>query len=100
MIESAPGRISATSVRANRCWAFAPLIFILLGFPVAVITHRRQKTANLLLAILFAAPYYLLSVGCQALAAQGMARPDLIMWLPNIIGAGVVIILNYKLCAS
>ncbi|MBF0595372.1 MAG: LptF/LptG family permease [Candidatus Omnitrophica bacterium] len=81
-------------------WAFAPLIFILLGFPVAVITHRRQKTANLLLAIIFAAPYYLLSIGCQALAGQGIARPDLVMWIPNMVGGIIVIFLNYKLCAS
>lgn len=81
-------------------WSFSPLIFILLGFPLAVITHRRQKTANLLMAVLFAAPYYLLSVGCQALATQGIARPDLIMWAPNIIGGICVLILNFKLCAS
>ena len=81
-------------------WALAPLIFILLGFPIAVITHRRQKSANLLLAVLFAAPYYLLSIGCQALATQGLARPDLIMWGPNIVGGLIVILLNWKLCVS
>ncbi|MFH0754612.1 MAG: LptF/LptG family permease [Candidatus Omnitrophota bacterium] len=81
-------------------WAFSPLLFILLGFPIAVITHRRQKTANLLLAVVFAAPYYLLSLGCQALASQGIVQPDLIMWTPNIIGGIIVAALNYKLCAS
>ncbi|NLE65444.1 MAG: YjgP/YjgQ family permease [Elusimicrobia bacterium] len=81
-------------------WALTPLIFILLGFPVAVITHKRAKTANLLLIILFAGPYYLLSIGCQALATQGLAAADLIMWVPNIIGGIVVAILNIKLCAS
>jgi lipopolysaccharide export system permease protein len=81
-------------------WSFSPLIFILLGFPVAVVTHRRQKTANLLLAILFAAPYYLLSVGCQALATQGLARPEFVMWLPNLIGGAIVLVLNRNLCAS
>ncbi|NTV29264.1 MAG: YjgP/YjgQ family permease [Candidatus Omnitrophica bacterium] len=81
-------------------WAFSPLIFILLGFPAAVVTHRRQKTANLMLAILFAAPYYLLSVGCQALATQGLARPELVMWLPNLLGGIVVLIMNRKLCVS
>ena len=84
-------------------WALSPLIFILLGFPVAVITHRRQKTANLLLAVIFAAPYYLISIGCQALATQGaqnITRPDLLMWLPNIIGGVIVAVLNYKLCVS
>jgi lipopolysaccharide export system permease protein len=81
-------------------WSFAPLIFILLGFPVAVITHRRQKTANLLLAVMFAAPYYLVSVGCQALASPGVGHPALLMWLPNVIGGLIVVILNWKLCAS
>ncbi|MEI8012620.1 MAG: LptF/LptG family permease, partial [Candidatus Omnitrophota bacterium] len=81
-------------------WSLSPLLFILLGFPVAVITHRRARTANLLLAVIFAAPYFLLSVGCEALAAQGIASPEMIMWAPNILGAVIVIILNYKLCAS
>ncbi len=81
-------------------WSLSPLLFILLGFPVAVITHRRARTANLLMAVIFAAPYFLLSVGCETLAAQGMAHPELIMWAPNILGAVIVVILNYKLCAS
>ncbi len=81
-------------------WSFAPLIFILLGFPIAVITHRRAKTANLLLAVIFAAPYYLVSVGCEALASQGFAQPGMVMWTPNVIGGIIVLGLNYKLCAS
>ena len=59
-----------------------------------------ERTSLLLLAVMFAAPYYLLSIGCQALAGQGIARPDLLMWAPDILGAIVVIYLNYKLCAS
>ncbi|MBF0122461.1 MAG: LptF/LptG family permease [Candidatus Omnitrophica bacterium] len=81
-------------------WSFAPLLFILLGFPIAVITHRRAKTANLLLAIIFAAPYYLFSVGCEALASQGFAQPGMVMWTPDVIGGIIVLILNYNLCAS
>ena len=81
-------------------WSFAPLLFILLGFPLAVITHRRAKTANLLLAVIFAAPYYLLSIGCEALASQGFAQPAMVMWTPNVIGSIFVLILNYNLCAS
>ena len=81
-------------------WSFAPLIFILLGFPVAVITHRREKGANVLFAILFAAPYYLLSLGCQALAAQNIFDPSWVMWLPNIIGGALVTVLNVRLCVS
>jgi len=78
-------------------WSFTPLLFILLGFPLGVITHRREKTANLLYALLFAAPYYLISLGCQALAGQGITPPGITMWVPNIIGAVVVGFLNYRM---
>ncbi len=89
-----------TEYHRKLSWSFAPLIFILLGFPIAVVTHRRAKTANLLLAVIFAAPYYLISIGCQALASQWPVPSELTMWLPTIIGGMIVIWLNYKLCAS
>ena len=81
-------------------WSFTPLVFMLLGFPVAVITHRREKAANMLYALLFAGPYYILSLGCQALATQNVVSPSWIMWAPNFVGIIFVVILNYKLCAS
>lgn len=80
-------------------WSFAPLLFILLGFPIAVVTHHREKTANLLIAVLFAAPYYLLSICCQALTSKIGLPPSLIMWAPNILGGIIVLILNLRLCA-
>ena len=33
-------------------WSFSVLVFVLVGFPIAVITHRREKTANIALAML------------------------------------------------
>ena len=56
-------------------WSLSPLIFILLGFPFAAITHRRAKSANLLYALLFAAPYYILSLACQGMASQNVFNP-------------------------
>ena len=79
-------------------WALTPLLFILLGFPMAIITHRREKTANLLYALLFAAPYFLLSLGAQALAGQNLAPIGWVMWGPNIIAALVVGFLNIRMC--
>lgn len=81
-------------------WALTPLLFILLGFPFAVITHRRAKSANILYAILFAAPYYVLSLACQGLASQGVMDPALTMWIPDVVLGLVVLGLNWKLCVS
>ncbi len=81
-------------------WSFSTLIFILLGFPLAVITHRREKTANAVLAVLCAASYYLLSIGCEALSVQNIIPPGIAMWIPNIVGATIAGLLNIKLCVS
>jgi len=79
-------------------WSLSPLIFILLGFPFAAITHRRAKSANLLYALLFAAPYYILSLACQGMASQNVLSPWALMWVPNGLGLMVAIFLNWKLC--
>ncbi len=80
-------------------WSFSPLVFILLGFPLAVITHRREKSANVVLAILCAAVFYLLSLGCEALSVKNIVPAVFIMWVPNIVGFLGASILNYK-CVS
>ena len=79
-------------------WSLTPLIFILLGFPFAAITHRRAKSANLLYALLFAAPYYILSLACQGMASQNVSSPILLMWTPNLIAFVLAIYFNWKLC--
>jgi len=80
-------------------WSFSSMMFILLGFPLAVLTHRRQRSANVVLAILCAAFYYLLSLGCEALAMKNVVTPELIMWVPNMLAGSIAIILNYR-CVS
>ncbi|MBI3601951.1 MAG: LptF/LptG family permease [Candidatus Omnitrophica bacterium] len=89
-----------TEYHRRLAWSLTPLLFILLGFPFAVITHRRARSANILLAVLFAAPYYLLSLACQGLASQNIMNPAFTMWIPNIIGGVIVFFLNWKLCVS
>ena len=79
-------------------WSLSPLLFILLGFPFAAITHRRAQSANLLYALLFAAPYYILSLACQGMAAQNVLNPILLMWAPNGLALLVAIFFNWKLC--
>jgi lipopolysaccharide export system permease protein len=81
-------------------WSLSPLIFILLGFPFAAITHRRARSANLLYALLFAAPYYIISLACQGMAAQNVFNPCLLMWTPDIIAGLLAVIFNWKLCVQ
>lgn len=79
-------------------WSFSPLIFTLLGFPLAVITNKREKSANVIVAMLFVTIYYLLTMGCEALGIEKVAPPGIIMFVPAVIGLIVALFLNYKVC--
>lgn len=81
-------------------WSFSPLIFILLGFPLAVITNHREKSANTIIAVLCAAVYYVATLGVQGMSMEGLAPPEIIMWAPNTLGALAILILNKKICVS
>jgi len=78
-------------------WSLSPLLFILLGFPFAAITHRRAKSASLLYALLFAAPYYILSLACQGMASQNVFNPVVLMWVPDALALMVAIFFNWRL---
>ncbi len=86
-----------TEYYAKITWSFAPLVFVTLGFPLAVITNKREKSANVIIAILAAAVYYLMTLGCEALSIENIVPPGIIMWVPNIIGGAVTLVLNYRL---
>jgi len=77
-------------------WSFSPFFFILIGFPMAVITHKREKSANVVLAIICAAGYYLFSMGCEALAVKNIVAPAIIMWGPNAIATIAALVMNVK----
>ncbi len=89
-----------TEYQRRLAWSLTPLLFILLGFPFAVITHHRARSANILFAVMFAAPYYLLSLACQGMATQHVMDPTLMMWIPNMVLGAIVVALNWRLCAS
>ncbi|MBF0484491.1 MAG: LptF/LptG family permease [Candidatus Omnitrophica bacterium] len=80
-------------------WSFSPFVFILIGFPIAVITNKREKSANVLFAVICTVIYYLLSMGAEALSSQRIADPAWVMWMPNLIGITTAGILNLK-CVS
>jgi lipopolysaccharide export system permease protein len=91
-----PARINTEFYRKIN-WSLSPFVFILLGFPLSMITNKREKSANIMIAIICAAGYYLLSMGCEALSIEKILPAGLIMWGPNVIGGLAAFFLNYKL---
>lgn len=89
-----------TEINEKITLAFACLVFVLLGAPLAVITRRREKSINIGIALLLIIIYYPLFIGCEALAMQDMVNPWVIMWLPNALFGAIGAFLTFKLCVS
>ncbi|MFC1755518.1 LPS export ABC transporter permease LptF [Thermoproteota archaeon] len=78
--------------------SFSPMIFFLLGIPIGIITRRREKTANIVVAFLIVGVYFILMLCVEALCSQGNLAPSSGMWIPNIIFGILGIYLSGKLC--
>lgn len=89
-----------THLHQKLALAFSALVFILIASPLAVITHRREKTLNFGLAFLIVLCYYLLLIGFEALSLQGCLPPVLSVWMPNMIFTVLGIFMMIKLCVS
>jgi lipopolysaccharide export system permease protein len=76
--------------------AFAVFSFALIGVPLGIRVSRRETSANLGLALALAMGYYFLSVEVGWLDRHPELRPDLLLWLPNLIFLGVGVWLFWR----
>jgi lipopolysaccharide export system permease protein len=65
--------------------ALAVLTFVLVGVPLGVKVSRRETSANLGIALVLVLGYYLLTVMVKWLDRHPEYRPDLLLWLPNLL---------------
>jgi lipopolysaccharide export system permease protein len=65
--------------------SLAVFSFALLGVPLGIKVSRRETSANLGLALLLVLGYYLLTVMVNWLDRHPQYRPDLLLWLPNVL---------------
>lgn len=69
--------------------ALAVLTFAVIGVPLGIRVSRRETSANFGLAVALALGYYFLTVMVGWLDRHPEYRPDLLLWLPNLIFLGV-----------
>lgn len=65
--------------------ALAVFSFALIGVPLGIRVSRRETSANLGLALALVLSYYMLTVMVKWLDRHPEYRPDLLLWLPNVI---------------
>lgn len=65
--------------------AFSVFSLAIFGVPLAIRVGRKETYANLAIALVIAITYYFLIIAVSWLENQHAWRPDLLIWLPNLI---------------
>ena len=65
--------------------ALAVFSFAFIGVPLGIKVSRRETSANLGVAVMLALAYYFLIVMVGWLDQHPEYRPDLLLWLPNLV---------------
>ena len=63
--------------------------FALIGVPLGIKVSRRETSANLGLALVLVLSFYVLTVAVKWLDRHPEFRPDLLLWLPNLLFFGL-----------
>lgn len=77
--------------------AFSNLAFVLIGIPLAITTHRREKFVGFGLAIILFLVYWALMLGGIAFAIRSVIPPWVGVWSANIVLTVISIILFYRI---
>ena len=77
-------------IQKNFALAFSVFSLAVFGVPLAIQVGRKETYANLGIALVIAMTYYFLIIMVSWLEDVPSLRPDLLIWLPNLIfqGAG------------
>jgi lipopolysaccharide export system permease protein len=65
--------------------ALAVLSLALIGVPLGIKVSRRETSANFGVAVALTLAYYLMTVSIKVLDRHPEYRPDILLWLPNVI---------------
>lgn len=72
-------------IQKNIAMAFSVLSLTLIGIPLGIKVSRKETYANLALALALAMGYYFLIIIVGWLEKAPHLRPDLIIWVPNLV---------------
>ncbi len=83
-------------IHENFSISFAVLSLTLVAIPLGIRVSRKETYANLAIAILLAMVFYLSLFAIKLLEDQPDLRPELLIWLPNLLfqGLGLWLILR------
>ena len=86
-------------MQSNLASAFGILSLTLLAIPLGIRVSRSETFVNFAVALALALVYYLLTV-CMGWIRNPYFRPDILVWLPNIVIQAIAARLLFKAAKS
>jgi lipopolysaccharide export system permease protein len=83
-------------LQKNFAMAFSVFSLAVFGVPLAIRIGRGESYANLAVALVIAMSYYFLMIVVSWLEANPALRPDLLIWLPNLVFQAVGFWMLYR----
>ena len=83
-------------IQKNFALAFSVFSLVVFGVPLAIQVGRKETYANLGIALIIAMTYYFLIIMVSWLENVPALRPDLLIWLPNLIFQGTGFCMIYR----
>ncbi|MFH1996474.1 MAG: LptF/LptG family permease [Candidatus Omnitrophota bacterium] len=74
-----------TEIHKKISLSFSSLIFVLIGIPLGIVSHRSEKSVGFGISLILFLLYWGLLLGGTALAYQGTVPPWLGVWISNIV---------------
>jgi lipopolysaccharide export system permease protein len=84
------------SIQERFANAYAILSLAMIAIPLGITIQRKETSANLGIALALALTFYLLMVTLSWFERMPHLRPDLLMWLPNVVFQGLGIWLFFR----
>ena len=74
-----------TEIMKRLSYAFASIAFAMIGIPLGIRAHRSEKTIGFLICLVLIAIHYTLVICVTTFSESYGARPDLLVWLPDLL---------------
>ena len=86
-----------TEIQKRFSFSLASLAFALIGVPLAITAHRKETSIGFLLSLVIAFVYFLFIIVADTVKEKPEFRPELLVWLPNVVFIGLGLAMFYRL---
>lgn len=90
---------TASRAELSQRFAFSVscLTFALIGIPLGIVAQRRENSAGFVLSMVIAVVYYALLNVASMMREREEMRPELLMWVPNLLFLALGVYLFWRL---